>query len=111
MQSMVRGGPEPALLVVDREGIVRAISPGHVHWLGPRRHRLLGHPWWGVVHRTDLKWALHHMRRVWEGTGEPQVWQVRVRTGAGRWCRVQMTAMLQDDGLVRLLLRPVQLGT
>ncbi len=111
MRSKVRSRPESALLVVDREGIVRAISPGHVDWLGPRRHRLLGHLWWGVVHRDDLERALHHVRRVQEGIGGTQVWQGRVRTGAGRWCWVQMTAVLQGDGLVQLLLTPVQVGT
>ena len=99
---------EPVSLVVDREGIIRAVSPGHSSWLGPGRHRLLGHPWWGLVHRHDLDLALHYVQCVQDGVAGPRVWRVRVRTGTGTWRWAQMMAMRQHDGFIRLWLNPLE---
>lgn len=98
---------EPVSFVLDREGIIRSVSPGHGGWLGAGRHRLLGHPWWGLVHRDDLERALGHMQGVRDGGRAPRIWRGRVRTGTGIWRWAQMRAMRQHDGFIRLLLSPL----
>lgn len=95
---------EPVSLVVDREGVIRSVSPGHMGWLRAGRHRLLGHPWWELIHPNDRQQVVQRVRSMQRGQEKPGGWRMRVRSGSGTWRWIQMTARRQPGGFIRLSL-------
>jgi PAS domain S-box-containing protein len=90
----------PVAIMIHRDGVWTYANRAAVSMLGIPRSRLVGMPYWHIVHPEDREMVRSRGEARRSGGSPPAAYQMRVVTGTGevRWADLRATAL--EDGSV-----------
>ena len=88
------------IVIFDREGIFRFVSPGLTRIVGWDAPELIGQTWHALAHPDDLEYTRSIFHQVFENPGQVFVHEGRFRHKDGSWRVMEIVGKLHPNGRV-----------
>jgi PAS domain S-box-containing protein len=88
------------IVIFDRDGIFRYISPGMTRIVGWEAQELIGQTWHALAHPDDLEYTRTIFHQVFENPGQVFVHEGRFKHKDGSWRVMEIVGKLHPNGHV-----------